>query len=697
MAKNDVSLADAFFRPRSIALIGASGDPKKLTSRPQRYLAAAGYGGGVLPINPGRSEVLGLPAYNRVADAPGPIDQAFLMVGANDALPAIEQCCAAGVRVATMFTAGFAELGEAGLAKQQTLLRTAREGGLRLLGPNCLGMINVHDRVPLTANAVLEQETLVPGFLSVISQSGSMLGTLITRAQARGLGFSKLVSVGNESDLAVGEIADMLVDDPDTGAILLFLETFRDSEQLAQAARRAFAAGKPVIAYKLGRSAVGRTIASTHTGAMAGSDDVANAFFRDSGIVRVDTMEGLIEAAQFLRGTRPPVARRVGVLTATGGVAAMIVDRLGLLGCEVVGPSPEVRSKLAAKGIEISDAPLTDIPMGASEGGRYSAILDALMTSDHCDAVVSVIGSSARTNPQVIVDRVLSTPSRHLKPLAVFLGPKADAGLALLQQNGVASFNTPESCADVVNAYMNWHSPTSRSADAQSKSDTAQAQRIAASLPQRPLNEREAATVFTALGVPMAPNAVLQANSPAPDFAGPYAVKLLSADIPHKTDAGMVKLRVGAGEVRDVTRDMLERATHEFPDAAVDGVLVQPMVSGLAEVIIGFRRDPEVGPIVMLAMGGITAELTRSRSVRLAPVAIETAREMVAEIRELAILRGFRNLPRGDVEALASAITSVSRLADLAERRVVEAEINPLLVRPEGQGVVAVDSLLSFE
>ena len=412
----DSTLRKAFLQPRSVALVGASPDLKKNNSRPQRFLKRFGYSGRVLPINPSRSEVLGVTAYPDLRSAPGPIDHAFIMVPAAAVPGVIEQCCELRIPVATLFTAGFAELGNEGLARQRDMVKRARAAGMRILGPNCMGLINVHDRIPLTVNAVIEREELVPGPLSLISQSGSMTGSILSRAQARGLGFSKLISVGNESDLGVGELTEMLVDDEDTGAILLFLETFRDAGKLAEAARRAYAAGKPVIAYKLGRSGVGRSVATSHTGAMTGPDEMAGAFFREHGIIRVDTFEGLFETAQLVTGHKPPLGRRVSVVTGTGGAAAMVVDRLGVLGAEVVGPSPEVIATLAQKDIEVSDAPLTDIPMGRSEGGRYSTILSTLLASDHTDAVVSVIGSSAQ-NPQTIIERVLAAEGRDAKPL----------------------------------------------------------------------------------------------------------------------------------------------------------------------------------------------------------------------------------------------------------------------------------------
>ena len=689
----DSTLRKALLQPRTIALVGASPDLAKNNSRTQRFLKRFGYGGRVLPINPTRAEILGERAYPDLKSAPGPIDHAFIMVPAAAVPQVIDQCCELGIPVATLFSAGFAELGDEGLARQQAMVARARAAGLRLLGPNCMGLINVHDRIPLTVNAVIEREELVPGPLSLISQSGSMTGSILSRAQARGLGFSKLISVGNECDLGVGELADMLVDDEDTGAILLFLETFRDADKLAEAARRANALGKPVIAYKLGRSGVGRQVATSHTGAMTGPDEIAGAFFREHGIIRVDTFEGLFETAQLVMGHKPPRGKRVSVVTGTGGAAAMVVDRLGVLGADVVGPSPEVIAALAEKDIQVSDAPLIDIPMGRSEGGRYSAILSALLLSGETDAVVSVIGSSAQ-NPQIIVDRVLQVEARNVKPLGVFLAPRADNALVQLQQNGVASFRTPESCADAVNAYLNWRAPGERlRADAEVHA----ASQIARRFELDRLSERDAGTLFHALGIRVADYRVITKASDTVDLMGPCAVKLLSPDVLHKTDAGMVALNVPREAIAARAQGMLEEAKARFPEARIEGVLVQQMERGLAEVIVGFRRDPEVGPVVILGMGGIAAELTKSITVRIAPVTLDTAREMIGDVRELGLLRGFRNLPKGDLEALAAAIRAVSLLALLDSRIVTDAEINPLIVKAEGSGVVAVDGLVVFE
>jgi len=692
------SLAQSLFSPRSIALVGASADAAKNNARPQRFLRAHGYTGRILPINPGRDEIFGERAYPDVRSAPGPIDHAFIMVPAKAVPDVIDQCCEREVPVATIFSAGFAELGEEGLARQRAIVERARAGGLRLIGPNCMGVVNVPGHTALSINAVLADGALRPGPLSVISQSGSMLGTLLSRAQPRGLGFSKLVSLGNECDLGVGEIADLLVDDPDTGAILLFLETFRDAHHLAHAARRAHLAGKPVIAFKLGRSEVGRRAAASHTGAMVGGDELATAFFRAHGILRVDMMESLFELPMLVAGHRPPKGRRVAVLTGTGGAAAMVADRLGVLGAEVVAPPAAMIERLRAEGLPISDSPITDIPMGGSDKGAYTAILSALLDSDHCDAVVSVIGSSSRTNPQVVAERVLKANPRN-KPLAVFLAPLADEGLALLHASAVAGFRTPESCADSVNAYLNWRTPVPECALDRNALESADAvlRRLGAPAGSDRLNERDAGALFAALGIPTAPAQVINSPDQAIDAAGPVAVKLLSPDIPHKTDARMVCLNLTGPAIAAAVRSMFTRAANEFPQARVDGVLVQSMEHGLAEVILGLRRDPELGPVVMLGSGGILAELRRSFSVRLAPVSLEAAHEMIDEVAELALLQGYRNLPRGDIDALARAVQSMSMLAAVSARTVAEAEINPLIVKAEGEGVVAVDGLVVFD
>lgn len=686
-------LGEALFNPRTVALVGASADAAKLASRPQRVLRKHGFNGTIIPINPGRSEINGDKAYPDIRSVPQKIDHAFIMVPAKAVPGVIADCAAAGVKAATIFSAGFAETGDEGAAIQQRMVQAARAGGVRLIGPNCLGIANVTGKTVLSANAVLESQALVPGSLSLVSQSGSMMGGTVSRAQERGLGFSKMVSVGNECDVGVGEIVDCMVDDPDTKCILLFLEAFRDAPRLGIAARRAYAAGKPVIAFKLGRSAVGREIATTHTGAIAGADDVAEAFFRDHGIIRVKTYEALFEAPQLVTGYRPPKGKRVAVFTGTGGAAAMVVDQLGLAGIEVVPPPQPLIDELAGKGIHISNAPLTDLPMGKADGPVYPTVINALYRSDHCDVVVAVQGSTATQRPDSVRERVLAA-GRGPKPLASFLGPAANEALGILQRGGAAAFRTPESCADAVRAYCEWRAPS-----APVRADAAQLAKLDAALQiaaQSPLNERTAATALSALDIPFAASQVVQNGSDPVNTGFPAVVKILSADIPHKTEAGGVVLGIAdAAALKTAVDAMRAGIGKALPAAKIDGVLVQRMEQGVGEVIVGFRRDRDAGPIVMVGVGGILAEIGGGHAVRLAPVSLDTAREMIGEVPGFAVLRGYRKRPAGDLEALARAVQALSMLACATTQTVLEAEINPLLVKTDG--VVAVDALLVLQ
>ncbi|MBS0520056.1 MAG: CoA-binding protein, partial [Proteobacteria bacterium] len=328
------TLFHALFEPRRIALIGASADERKTTSRPQRFLAKHGFTGEVLPVNPGRTEILGVRSYKSLEAIEGEIDHAYILLNGKDAVEALAACGRRGVKVASILAGGFADAGAAGASLQDELVRVVRETGIRLVGPNSIGTVSTDPPVALTANAAFAVDRLRHGDWALVSQSGSLIGALLSRADARGIGFSRLISVGNEVDLAVGEVADLLVDDPKTKAILLFMETLRDGARLARAARRAHAAGKPVIAYKLGRSEIGQELAKSHTGAIAGSDATFDAFCRRHGIARVSMFESLLDVPALLVGRPQPTGKRVAVATTTGGGAAMVVDNMAVAGLE---------------------------------------------------------------------------------------------------------------------------------------------------------------------------------------------------------------------------------------------------------------------------------------------------------------------------------------------------------------------------
>jgi len=709
MASAKADLARALFAPRAVALVGASADPAKNTGRPQRFLRHHGFRGRVLPVNPGRAEVQGAPAYKDLAAAAAasetPIDHALVMVPAAAVPDVVAQCGAARVPVATVYSDGFAEAGADGRARQQALLEVARAAGVRLIGPNSMGLVNVHAAMPLSVNAALEAPALVPGGLSLITQSGTVLGTLLSRGQARGMGFAKLVSVGNEADLAVGEVLDLLVDDPETAAVLLFMETVRDAPRLAAAARRAFAAGKPVIAYKLGRSAAGSALAVSHSGAIVGADAAASAFFRRHAIIRVEMLETLLEMPPLVIGRKPapkaapplqatpPSKGRVAVVTTTGGGAAMVVDRLGTLGMEPVPPPARLVERLAELGVRIGHGPLIDLTMAGTRPGVYGAALDELLAAPDCDAIVCVVGSSGQFHPELAVEPILKAPKTD-KPLAVFIAPQADRSLALLAEAGIAAFRTPESCADAVRAALAWAPPAE--VPDRPRCDLSAVEAALAAAPGPVLDAERAAAVFAALGVPCAASRVV--SGPDDDLSGiayPVAVKILSPEVAHRTETGGVVLNIpDEAALRDACRAILARVAEKAPSAPVSGIQVQAMERGLAEVLVGFRRDPGVGPVVVLGAGGILAEIHRDVNICTCPISAADAREMIAAVAGLAPLRGYRGLPVGDLEALAAALVAVSDLAFVDGPAVREAEVNPLLVRAAGAGVVAVDGLV---
>jgi acyl-CoA synthetase (NDP forming) len=698
--KDPNTLFAALFEPKRIALIGASADETKTTSRPQRFLRKHGFKGEILPVNPSRTEILGDKAYKDVNAISGDIDHAYILLNGKGAVEALAACGKRGVKVASILAGGFADAGAAGASLQDDLARIVRETGIRLVGPNSIGTVSTDPPMALTANAAFAVDRLRAGSWAVVSQSGSLIGALLSRADARGIGFSRLISVGNEVDLAVGEIADLLVDDPKTDAILLFMETLRDGERLAHAARRAHAAGKPVIAYKLGRSEIGQELAKSHTGAIAGSDATFDAFCRRHGIARVSMFESLVDVPALLVD-RPPASqsegrgKRVAVATTTGGGAAMVVDNMAMAGLDIVDPPQALVDWLKPLGIAAGEGKLVDLTLAGAKPEIVAGTIERLLADDGNDAVIFVVGSSAQFNPELAVEPLLKF-AKSAKPFAVSLTPSAEKSLALLTAAGVPAFRHPESCAEAMAVCLLRPTPQpvpTLAEPARGALDALAAGRVSG------FDERRAADFFAALGVPVAkalaiPDAKRIAAAVA-EIGGPVVLKILSADIAHKTEAGGVALGLPDGQTAAVAaREIEKRVKAHMPNAKLEGVLVQKMERGLAEVIVGFRRDLLVGPTITVGLGGVLAEIYKDAATRLAPVDETEARQMIEEVKGLATIRGYRNLPRGDVGALARTIAAFSALAHEAFADVAEAEINPLLVKADGQGVVAVDGLV---
>jgi acyl-CoA synthetase (NDP forming) len=683
------ALHQSLFSPQSVAIVGQSDDVSKTAGRPLKYLRQAGYAGRIYPINPRRRDVLGERAYPSLAALPEVPEHVYIVAPTEPAVEAVAECGRLGVKVATVLADGFAEAGPEGEAREARLKDICKASDLRIVGPSSLGIVDLRSKAMLTANAAFDEPDLPVGRILAASHSGSMIGALLSRGKARGIGFAGLVSVGNEVDLSLGEICEAALDDPGIDSYMLFLETLRHADTLRRFAYAAAAANKPVIAYKLGRSVAARELAVSHTGALAGEDDVADAFLADCGIARVDTLDGLIEGLPLLRRVprRTLGARKaaVGVVTTTAGGATMVVDPLANRGVRVAAPTPETLARIrTATGIAVKPARLIDL---TTTGARYEAMkaaLDILKVAPEFDLIVAVVGSSARFLPERAVKPIIDCADAE-KPIAVYLVPEAPQALAALSTAGVPNFRTPEACADAAAAALRRRAP-----------------RFATSLPIRKqapfektgrvLDELEAYALFDRLGIACAPGVAVDirvSSAPTLPFPYPVAIKALATDIPHKTEVGGVALDVRDGDA--LIAAIARIATNV--GGRLSRVLVLPMQTSLGEVLVGYRVDRDVGPLVMLAAGGMLAEIYRDRSLRLAPVDLVTAQEMIGEVRGLAALSGYRNRPVGDLDALAHTVVALSQLAS-AEEPVAEAEINPLIVRPQGQGVIAVDALV---
>ncbi|MFG1225425.1 acetate--CoA ligase family protein [Xanthobacter wiegelii] len=684
--------AQALLHPRSVALVGISDDMTKTAARPLAFLRRAGFAGRIYPVNPSRATVQGEPAFPSLSALPEVPDHAFILTGTQAAITTVEECGRLGIPVATILAGGFSEAGPEGAVNEMWLKEVARRHGVRVLGPSSIGVANLKEKLILTANAAFAEPNLPVGSVFVGSHSGSLIGALLSRGKARGVGFAGLVSVGAESDLSMGEICAATLDDPEITGYLLFIETMRHADTLQAFALQAAQRGKPVAAYKLGRSPEAAELAVSHTGALAGADDIADTFLRECGIARVESFEGLIDILPLLQ--RLPSSPRhraptVGVVTTTGGGAAMVVDQLAIRGVSVVAPSDATRERLAAAGVDGGHGRIVDLTLAGTRYDVMKATLDVMLKAPEFDLVLATVGSSARFQPDLAVKPLVDTARTHERPFAAFVVPDAPNALLHLAGAGIPNFRSPETCGDVIAAAFSRRPP---------RPDLPLLEpSYATSGPARMLDEAEAYDLFRSVGITHAPVALVAPGTDIPELPFPYPVvaKVLDANIAHKTDVGGVVLGIQdqaalARAIEDIRRTVEARR----PGTSVSRILVQPMQRGLGEALIGLRRDPQVGPIVILAAGGVFTELYHDRALRLAPVDRDGARAMIQEVRAMKIFAGYRGKPRGDLDALTDAIVAVSRLAALRDQVVLDAEINPVLILPEGEGVVAVDALV---
>lgn len=687
----------ALTAPGTVALVGASSSPGKITARPLSFLLRHGFTGRIVPVNLGRAEIMGLPAVPSVAEIDGPVDHAYILLDADPALAALEHCAEKGVAVVSMLADGFAEAGPEGLARQDRAAAIARDSGILLIGPNSTGVVSTASGFVCTTNAAFAAPAIAPGTTAVLSQSGSVIGTLLSRGQERGHGFSTLVSLGNEACIGVGGLGQLLLDDPDTQAFQLFLETIRDADALGAFAEGARQRGKPVVAYMIGASEEGRQLAVSHTGALTGGRAAVSAFLREVGIHEVQQFDTLIEAPRALSRARLPERRprRATVISTTGGGGAMVIDQLAARGVEIGALSDAARAELSAQGIPLGHGKLVDVTLAGTKYDTMRAVVDRLVRDPETGVLIVAVGSSAQFNPELAIAPIVDAAREAPEGAAPILGfplPHAPESLALLEAAGIPAFRNLESCVETVALLM--RAPPGPRPPA-APLPVAVSRHID-TLPPGVQSEAASGIVFEQLGLARPRTLLLGSTDPLPeviDLVFPLVAKLVSPDLPHKSEAGAVVLGIANREelAAGIAR-MKASAESHAPGYRLEGVLVQEMCRGLGEAIIGITRDPLVGPVVTVGAGGVLAEIYRDTATRPAPVTLEAAREMVAAIDGFAPLRGYRGHPEGDLEALAQAVAALSRLA--LDPRVEEAEANPVAVLAPGSGVLLLDALI---
>lgn len=692
---------ERLIRPRSVAIIGASSDPGRTTGRPLRYLLKHGFQGTVYPVNPRATEIDGVPCYPSIEALPAAPDMALILVGPELVNDAVRRLAGIGTAAAIVLAGGYAETGEDGRARQAELKAVA--GPMRLLGPNTIGLVNVTDQTVLSPSVALELAPLTAGKVGLVSQSGGILGSVLSRAEARGIGFSRLVGTGNEADLQVEDIVEYLLDDDATAVIALYLEGLRDVARFRQLALRARELGKPIVAFKVGRSEAGARSASSHTGAMAGSDKVYDAMFEQHGVVRAATFADLIDVAGALTTGRWPRGNRLGVLTSTGGAGVLVADACGVVGFE--SPPPDAPTAATLAQLLPGEAALAqrnpvDLTLAGLRSDIFRSAIAALLASPTYDALVIIVGSSGIAQPELAAGPVLEALTESDKPLLVYVSPYAPNIVAYLNRRGVPAFDTPEGCAAALSAMARAATPTRHPRSF----DTSQPQLpVDFAFPRGSLNEGESKALFSRFGIPgvreqiaRTPEAAEQAALELVGPGGSVALKVLARDLAHKTEAGGVKVGVAIQDVAAEATDLMIAVRERSPRTRIEGVLVQELVRGGVEMILGYTRDPQVGPAILVGAGGIAAELYGDAIVRLPPLTEADAREMVERLVCYPLLTGYRGRPPADLDALVRAIVAFSEMALALGDRLLEAEINPLFVLPEGQGVLAADGLAVF-
>jgi len=685
----------AILSPSTVAVIGASEDPAKFGGRVFRYLTAGSWSGRAIAVNPRLATVQGHAAAPSIANVQVPVDLAVIAVPPDAVEASVDACVEAGVRAALVFASGFAEAGSGGRARQDALVQRARQGGMRLAGPNCIGAVDVHARFAASF-ATMWSSWQAPGPVSIFSQSGAMASYCYELLRERGIGVSLWMSTGNEADVTVGECIAHAANDPRTRVIVAALEGVSDGPRLAHSLALARAAGKAVIVLKVGRSSVGQAAAASHTGSLAGEHRIFDAIARQAGALVAGTFSEAIDLAVAFALLPVPAGRRLGIVSCTGGGNIMAADRAHERGLDVPELDRSTRNRLDAmlpggnsrNPVDVTAMVLADMELMVAPVAEVAA-------SPCVDAVVVFLTSAFRTEPQF--DELLQRFARHEllrcgKPIAYCL-VTSHPGARRLPMAGYPCFQEPAHAVDAIAAMNDWRAAEPRAA--------ALLRKIAAprlpvpALPPQP-DEASLLAFLGEHGVPGAPTRLARSRDEALTYAevlGPtIAMKVSIPGLAHKTELGGVVLGiVDPGQAARIF-DMLDAKRRAHDPGDEGGVVVQTQVQGVVEILLGAQHDRDFGPMLTVGLGGQWTEILDDVALRMPPVDEQEARAMLDELRGAALLRGARGRPPADLAAAAHAIAAFSRVVAAAE--LDSLEINPFVLGEAGKGGWAVDAKL---
>jgi acyl-CoA synthetase (NDP forming) len=699
MLDRSASLA-ALFSPRSVALVGASENVARIGGRPLRYLRDGGFKGAVYPVNPNRDTVQGFKSYASVAALPETPDVAILAVPAAGTLAALRECAERNVRAAIVFSAGFAETGEAGRAMQDEIGAIARESGMRVLGPNCLGIFNAAIGYYGTFSAILDIEFIKPGpvAVAVVSQSGAYGSHIAHLARQRGLGIGHWITTGNECDIDVAEALRWIVDQPDVNVVIAYAEGIRNRDVFLDALETARAKEKAIVFMKTGRSEVGAHAVSSHTAALAGSDAVFDAALRQYGAYRARTTAEQLDVAYACARGLYPAGNRLGIFTLSGGFGIQMADDASLCGLDVAAMPEAAQDELKAmlpyasprNPVDATAQALTDLPL-------MTNYIGAMLDKGGYDLFAGIFGSGpASPSFAASLRQALRVATADREGCILSLTMSAPPEIVRsYEADGFLIFEDGSALVNALAALVHFR----RSFDAAKPKTEAVADAARVALSGAALSEQEAKSVLSRAGIRFPKEALARPDEDAGAVAAfvgfPVVAKISSPDIPHKTEIGGVIVGLkDEGEAREAARLILARAHEKCPDARIDGVALSQLITGGVETIAGVVQDPIFGPVVMFGLGGIFVEVLKDVTFRVAPFDTAEAQRMIREIRGFAVLQGIRGAPPADIDALASMLAALSRFAAANAGTIESVDLNPVRVMPEGQGVVALDALL---